>query len=204
MGTGITLDRLALALATALFAAALVASGAGAQVVVGDGSSTAERTNLLGSQLDRARWDGYQSTAGAVYPDSSKLHHQTRAAAQLQAAELERALVATEIESNRAATGVYADLVQPQGTQAVPDAFERAVNTRQAEIAARAARAGRQQPDGYQPQLRGQEQEPVSGGSDGSFDWGLFALLSVLGVAVVAACGAALIATRHRDRIAHS
>jgi hypothetical protein len=181
MGTGITLDRLALALATALFAAALAASGAGAQVAAaGDGSSTAVRTNLLGSQLDRAT-------------------------PQVSAADaFEQALVATETESNRAAREVYAELLQPQGTQAVPDAFERAVNTRQAEIAARAARAGRQQPDGYQPQLRGQEQEPVSGGSDASFDWGLFALLSALGVAVVAACGAALIATRHRDRIAHS
>ena len=107
--------------------------------------------------------DGYQSTAGDIYPDA-----------------FERAAI-------RLAGSDY------------PDVMERAALARAAEVAAQQANVVRSAPDGYQPQLH--VEQPISGGSDGSFDWTLFATLSVLGIA---ACGTAVLAIRHRERVAHS
>jgi hypothetical protein len=128
-------------------------------------------TSVLGSQLDRVQpdgyqpqlhLDGYQSTAGDIYPDA-----------------FERAAI-------RLAGPDY------------PDVIDRAVLARQAEVAAQQANVVRSRPDGYQPQLH--TQQPVSGGSDGSFDWGLFATMLALGLA---ACGIAVLGIRHRERVAH-
>jgi hypothetical protein len=149
-------------------------------------------------------------------PDSWKLHYQTDAAAQLQASQptnvlgsqldrivqpdaFERALIATEEESNRAAMDVYADLVQPQSGEAVyPDAFERAVNAR---LSGAGSTPDVRAPDSVQPQLH--TDRPVATGDSGEpFDWGLFALLVGIGACIVAACGLAL-ATRNRERVAH-
>jgi hypothetical protein len=128
------------------------------------------RTNVRGSQLDRVQpdgyqpqlHDGYQSTAGDIYPDA-----------------FERAAI-------RLAGSDY------------PDVIERAVLARQAEVAAQQANVVQSKPDGYQPQLH--TQQPVSGGSDGSFDWNLFAMVLALGLA---ACGIAVLGIRHRERVAH-
>ena len=93
------------ALALVLATAALLAPAAvGKPTPRQDG-----QPNLLGSQLDRLLPQAV-SPATAVQPDVFE-----RAVAQRQAeiASLERALVATEAETGRAARAVYADLVQP-------------------------------------------------------------------------------------------
>jgi hypothetical protein len=157
--------------------------------------------------------------SASAKPDGWKLHYQTRAAAQLQAQAGTRQLPTTAIGSQ---PDGYQPQLQMDGYQSTsgdiyPDAFERAairlagsdypdvidraVAARRAEVAAQQANADRSRPDGYQPQLH--TQQPVSGGSDGSFDWSLFATMCALGVAVAGACGAAVLAIRHRERVAH-
>jgi predicted small lipoprotein YifL len=169
MTTAITPIRIVVAVA-ALLALSAIGARAALAYPSADGADTQLRTNVLGSQLDRVQpdgyqpqlHDGYQSTAGDIYPDA-----------------FERAAI-------RLAGSDY------------PDVIERAVLARQAEVAAQQANIVQSKPDGYQPQLH--TQQPVSGGSDGSFDWNLFAMVLALGLA---ACGIAVLGIRHRERVAH-
>lgn len=178
---GTTKTRIVGTAVLALSAAALLAPTASGKPT----PRVDEHPNLLGSQLDRI-----------VQPPADSL---------------EGALRATEAESSLALRAVYSDLVQPRNELGSrfdrlspvsaenvivpqPDAFERAVAIRQAEIAARSARSNRHQPTS-QPSITG------DGGS--SFDWGLVGALSAMAAACLVLGGATLVLARQRHPTAH-
>jgi hypothetical protein len=223
MTTAITPIRIVAAVA-ALLALSAIGARAALAYPSADGADTQLRTNVLGSQLDRVQpdgyqpqlHDGYQSTAGDIYPDAFE-----RAAIRLAGSDypdvIERAALARQAEVaaqqanvvqskpdgyQSAAGDIYPDAFERAAIRLAgsdyPDVIERAVLARQAEVAAQQANIVQSKPDGYQPQLH--TQQPVSGGSDGSFDWNLFAMVLALGLA---ACGIAVLGIRHRERVAH-
>jgi hypothetical protein len=189
MATAITPIRLAVAVTALLALSALGARSASAKP--DDGWKLHYQTRAaaqLQSEAGAGQHDGYQSTAGAVYPDAFE-----RAA--IRSAE------SGSPDAFERAAARHVQVGAVTGPESYQDMIRQAEAARRAEVAAQQAQADRNQPDGFQPQLH--PQQPLSGGADGSFDWGLFATLCALGAAAIIACGAAVAAVRHRERVSH-